>query len=114
MVTGWGADAPGAARAQALIAVWQPPVDPEAIPVSCAGPDRIDTVIEDDPRAAPAVPGLTLAPPDAQEAPLTDLPPPDRGLTATIHQFMGGVATALLAAFSGRGMNHACLRRMPR
>lgn len=63
MVTGWGADVPGAARAQALIAVWQPPEDPEAILISFSGPDRIDAVIEDDPRAAPAVPGLTLAPP---------------------------------------------------
>ncbi|WP_283178645.1 phage holin family protein [Gemmobacter sp. 24YEA27] len=38
---------------------------------------------------------------------MTDLPPPDPGLIATINQFIGGAATALLAAFSGRAMYHA-------
>jgi len=38
---------------------------------------------------------------------LTDIPPPDPGLIATFHQFLGGAATALLAALSGRAMYHA-------
>ncbi|SEB50651.1 hypothetical protein SAMN05519105_0559 [Rhodobacter sp. 24-YEA-8] len=38
---------------------------------------------------------------------MTDITPPDPGLIATINQFIGGAATALLAAFSGRAMYHA-------
>ncbi|SEB80086.1 hypothetical protein [Rhodobacter sp. 24-YEA-8] len=57
----WGADVAAADRAQALIAVWQPPEDPEALPEPFAAPDRIAAVIGDDPQAALAVLGLTAA-----------------------------------------------------
>jgi hypothetical protein len=38
---------------------------------------------------------------------MQDFPPPDPGLIETIHRAIGGAATAMLAAFSGRAMYHA-------
>ena len=57
----WGADMAAADRAQALIAVWQPPEDPEHIPEPFAALARTAAVIGDDPQAALAVLGLTDA-----------------------------------------------------
>ncbi|MCL4068992.1 hypothetical protein M3484_20760 [Pseudomonas sp. GX19020] len=57
----WGADMAAADRAQALIAVWQPPEDPEAIPEPFAAPDRIAAVIGDDPQAALVVLGVVAS-----------------------------------------------------
>ena len=58
----WGADMTAAARAQALIAVWQPPEDPDAPVEPFARPDRIAAVIGDDVAAALAVLGLVRIP----------------------------------------------------
>lgn len=63
----WGADMQAAARAQACIALWQPPEDPaddpEAPPEPWARPDRLAALVSDDPQAALAILGLTLAAP---------------------------------------------------
>lgn len=59
----WGADMAAAARAQALIAVWQPPKDPEAELAPFARPDRITAVIGDDVDSALRVLGLVRVDP---------------------------------------------------
>ncbi|WP_225029419.1 hypothetical protein [Xinfangfangia pollutisoli] len=59
----WGADMDAAARAQACIALWQPPEDPAEPPEPWARPDRLAALVSDDPQAALAILGLTLAAP---------------------------------------------------
>lgn len=64
----WGADMTAAARAQALLSVF----DPEASPVPFAGPDRIGAVLAFDAQEALAILGLTAVPYDLEMTDASD------------------------------------------